>query len=237
MKSSASESKNKSLSPEAEFSEKLTFRDYLIASEQKANKPLPTWRLIAPLLIQAGLIMAVPAQALYTDVAGKTVILQTVPVNPNDVQQGNSLALDYNISRTGTLRRLPGWETLVSKGRGSGRRLPDGTNVYVILQEQFSSGRGVPRAWRPVRVTSSRPSSLRANQVALKGVYEDGFVNYGLEKYYIPENQRQQINNDIRQAQRTRRGRQSPIVVKAKVDPQGNAVPISMWVRDRNYRF
>jgi uncharacterized membrane-anchored protein len=237
MKSSASESKNKSSSPEAEFSEKLTFRDYLIASEQKANKPLPTWRLIAPLLIQAGLIMAVPAQALYTDMTGKTVILQTVPVNPNDVQQGNSLALDYNISRTGTLRRLPGWETLVNKGRGSGRRLPDGTNVYVILQEQISSGRGVPRAWRPVRVTGDRPTSLRANQVALKGVYQDGFVNYGLEKYYIPENQRQQINNDIRQAQRTRRGRQSPIVVKAKVDPQGNAVPISMWVRDRNYRF
>jgi len=237
MKSSASESKDKSLSPEAEFSEKLTFRDYLIASEQKANKPLPTWRLIAPLLVQAGLIMAVPVQALYTDVAGKTVILQAVPVNPNNVQQGNSLELDYNISRTATLRRLPGWETLLSKGRGSGRRLPNGTNVYVILQEQFSSGRGVPRAWRPIRVTSSRPTSLRANQVALKGVYEDGFVNYGLEKYYIPENQRQQINNDIRQTRRIRRGQQSPIVVKAKVDPQGNAVPISMWVRDRNYRF
>ncbi|NDJ24804.1 membrane-anchored protein [Nostoc sp. B(2019)] len=237
MKSSASESKNKSLSPEAEFSEKLTFRDYLIASEQKSNKPLPIWRLIAPLLIQTGLIMAVPAQALYTDMTGKTVILQTAPVNLNNVQQSNSLALDYNISRTATLRRLPGWETLVSKGRGSGRRLPDGTNIYVILQEQFSSGGGVPRAWRPVRVTGDRPSSLRANQAALKGVYEDGFVNYGLETYYIPENQRQQINNDIRQAQRNRRGQRPPIVVKAKVDPQGNAVPISMWVRDRNYRF
>ncbi|MBE9036832.1 GDYXXLXY domain-containing protein [aff. Roholtiella sp. LEGE 12411] len=237
MKSSASESKNNSLSPEAEFSEKLTFRDYLIASEQKSNKPLPIWRLVVPLLIQTGLIMAVPAQALYTDMTGKTVILQTVPVNSNNVQQGNSLALDYNISRTANLRRLPGWETLVSKGRGSGRRLPDGTNIYVILQEQLFSGSGVPRAWRPVRVTGDRPTSIRANQAALKGVYQDGFVNYGLETYYIPENQRQQINNDIRQAQRTRRGQQPPIVVKAKVDPQGNAVPISMWVRDRNYRF
>jgi uncharacterized membrane-anchored protein len=236
MTSNSSESKNKALSPEAEFSNKVTFRDYLITTEQKSNKPLPFWRLLAPLAIQTGLIMAVPAQAFYTDMTGKTVILQTVPVNPNDVLEGNSLALDYNISRTANLSRLPGWQTLVSKGRGSGRRLPDGTNVYVTLQEQISSGRGVPRAWRPLRVSSDRPTSLRANQVALRGVYQDGSVNYGLEKYYIPENQRQQITNDL-QAQRARRGQVPPIVVKAKVDPQGKAVPISMWVRDRNYRF
>ncbi|MEH1970262.1 GDYXXLXY domain-containing protein [Nostoc sp.] len=236
MTNSSSESKNKPLSPEAEFSSKVTFRDYLIATEQKSNKSLPFWRLLAPLALQTGLIMAVPAQALYTDVTGKTVILQTVPVDPNNVLEGNTLALDYNISRTANLSRLPGWQTLVSKGRGSGRRLPEGTNIYVILQEQLSSGRGVPRAWRPLRVTSDRPTTLRANQVALKGVYEDGSVNYGLETYYIPENQRQQIRNDL-QAQRARRGQVPPIVVKAKVDPQGKAVPVSMWVRDRNYRF
>lgn len=236
MTNSSSESKNKPLSPEAEFSNKVTFRDYLIATEQKSNKPLPFWRLIVPLAVQTGLIMAVPAQALYTDVAGKTVILQTIPVNPNDVLNGNTLALDYNISRTANLSRLPGWQTLVSKGRGSGRRLPEGTNIYVILQEQLSFGRGVPRAWRPLRVTSDRPTTLRANQVGLKGVYQNGSVNYGLETYYIKENQRRQIPNDL-QAQRARRGQLPPIVVKAKVDPQGKAVPVSMWVRDRNYRF
>ncbi len=236
MTNSSSESKNKPLSPEAEFSNKVTFRDYLIATEQKSNKPLPLWRLLVPLAMQTGLIMAVPAQALYTDMTGKTVILQTVPVNPNDVLEGNTLALDYNISRTANLSRLAGWQTIVSKGRGSGRRLPEGTNVYVILQEQLSSGRGVPRAWRPLRVSSDRPRTLRANQVALKGVYQDGSVNYGLETYYIPENQRQQIRNDL-QAQRARRGQLPPIVVKVKVDPQGKAVPVSMWVRDRNYRF
>ncbi len=236
MTNSSSEPKNKLLSPEAEFSNKVTFRDYLIATEQKSNKPLPFWRLIVPLAVQTGLIMAVPAQALYTDVAGKTVILQTVPVNPNDVLNGNTLALDYNISRTANLSRLPGWQTLVSKGRGSGRRLPEGTNIYVILQEQLSFGNGVPRAWRPLRVSSDRPTTLRANQVGLKGVYQNGSVNYGLETYYIKENQRRQITNDL-QAQRARRGQLPPIVVKAKVDPQGKAVPVSMWVRDRNYRF
>jgi hypothetical protein len=51
MKNDFPESK-KTSTPEMQFSEKLTFRDYLIATEQKANKPLPIWRLIAPLLVQ-----------------------------------------------------------------------------------------------------------------------------------------------------------------------------------------
>jgi uncharacterized membrane-anchored protein len=231
---------NKSLSPEKEFSEKLTFKDYLRATEQKSNKPLPLARLIIPLLAQIGLILAVPTQALYTDVTGKTVILQTVPVDPNNVLDGYALSLDYNISRLSNLRRLPGWADWVRRNSVRNRQVAQGSTLYLILQEQLqqqSFGRGVPRAWRPIRVSSNRPANLRANQVALKGTYQDGAINYGLENYYIPEDQRQQINNDIIQAQRTRDGKLPPIIVKVKVDPQGNAVPVSMWVRDRNYRF
>ncbi|BAY09780.1 GDYXXLXY domain-containing protein [Calothrix sp. NIES-2098] len=238
-KSSTSESsKSKGgLSPEAEFSGKLTFKDYLIATEQKANKPLPFWRLLVPLALQTGLIMAVPTQALYTDVAGKTVILQSAPVDPDDVRQNYALNLDYNISRISTLRRLPGWEELLRQNRGRNRQLAQGTNLYVTLQERESYGRGVPRAWRLVRVSGRRPTNLANDRVALKGVYRDGFVNYGVERYYIPDEQRERISRDISRALESREGRRQPIAVKVKVDPQGNAVPISLWVGDRNYRF
>ncbi|BAY23359.1 hypothetical protein NIES2100_31240 [Calothrix sp. NIES-2100] len=247
MKSNSSES-NKSttsessksqggLSPEAEFSGKLTFRDYLIATEQKANKPLPFWRLLVPLALQTGLIMAVPTQAFYTDVAGKTVILQSAAVDADDVQQNYALNLDYNISRVSTLRRLPGWEELLRQNRGRNRQLAQGTNLYVTLQERETFGRGVPRAWRLVRVSSNRPTNLPNDQVALKGVYRDGLVNYGVETYYIPQEQRERISRDISRTLESREGQRQPIAVKVKVDPQGNAVPISLWVGDRNYRF
>ncbi|BAZ30846.1 hypothetical protein NIES4074_33130 [Cylindrospermum sp. NIES-4074] len=228
---------NKSISPEKEFSQKLTFRDYLIASESKSNKPFPISRLIAPLLVQIGLILAVPAQALYTDLTGKTVILQTLPVNPYDVLRGYALNLNYNISRTTTLRRLPGWREWVRRNTLRNRQIAAGSSLYLILQEQQSFNRGVPRAWRPVRVTSDRPNTLPNNQVALKGVYQEGTFNYGLENYIIPEDQRQQISDDLLQAQQSREGRLPPIVVRVKVDPQGKAVPVSIRVRDRNYRF
>ncbi|MBK1987257.1 GDYXXLXY domain-containing protein [Sphaerospermopsis aphanizomenoides BCCUSP55] len=231
----------KTLTPEKEFSEKLTFRDYLIATEQKANQPLPIWRLIAPLMAQVGLILAVPTQAMYTEVTGKTVVLQTLPAYSNNVLQGSSLSLDYNISRTETLRRLPGWRDWVRQNSLRNGQINPGSSLYLILQEQQSFNRdfdrGIPPAWRPMRVSSNLPMYLPNNQVALKGNYQDGLINYGLENYYISEEQRQQINNNLSQAQQNRDGRRTPIVVKVKVDPQGNAVPTSMWIGDRNYRF
>ncbi|CEJ44025.1 GDYXXLXY domain-containing protein [Umezakia ovalisporum] len=253
MRSDSSESSgNKSfrtLSPELEFSEKLTFRDYLIATEEKANRPLPLWRLLIPLLIQTGIILAVPTQAMYTNFTGRDVILQTLAQDPNNFVQDFYLRLEYNISRVENLRELPGWDDLLRVNKGRNRRLLSGTNLYLILQEQQNlSNRGVPRAWKPVRVSSNLPQSLPRNQVALKGVYQDNAVIYGIETYYLPQEQRQQISNDILQSvqlTRKNRGRQiQPITVRVKVDPQGNAVPVSLWVRngktfpmDRNYRF
>ncbi len=243
MKSDFPESK-KTLTPEMEFSENLKFRDYLMATEQKANKPLPIWRLIAPLLVQVGLILAVPSQAMYTDMTGKTVILQTVPINPNDVVRGSSLNLDYNISRPETLRRLPGWNDWLRRNSRRGRQISQGSILYLILQERQSFNRNELQSWQPVRISSNRPVSLANNQVALKGNYQDGLVNYGLENYFIPEEQRQQINEDISQVQENRNGGQQPILVRVKVDPQGNAVPTGLSIRDssgergyRNYRF
>jgi uncharacterized membrane-anchored protein len=227
----------KTLTPEMEFSEKLTFRDYLIATEQKANKPLPVWRLIAPLLFQVGLIMAVPLQAMYTDVTGKMVVLQTTPVEANDVLRGSSLNLDYNISRPETLRRLPGWNNWLRRNSRRGRQIIQGSTLYLILQERRSFDRNELQSWRPIRVSNNRPVYLSNNQVALKGNYQDGLINYGLENYFITDEQRREINNDLAQIQESRNGREEPILVRVKVDPQGNAVPMGLSIRDRNYRF
>lgn len=232
-----SSEKNKILTPEKEFSEKLTFRDYLTATEQKANQPLPIWRLIAPLAVQIGLILAVPTQAVYTEMTGKTVILNTLPEYSNNIIQGSSVSFDYNISRTDTLRRLPGWGDWVRENSIRNGRINQGSPLYLVLEERENYNGGVPPAWRPVRVSSDRPIYLPNDQVALKGNYQDGFINYGLENYFVSEEQRRQINNDLSRLQSNRNRNRRPITVKVKVDPQGNAVPTSMWIGDRNYRF
>jgi uncharacterized membrane-anchored protein len=105
------------------------------------------------------------------------------------------------------------------------------------LQERRSFDRNELQSWRPIRVSNNRPVYLSNNQVALKGNYQDGLINYGLENYFITDEQRREINNDLAQIQESRNGREEPILVRVKVDPQGNAVPMGLSIRDRNYRF
>ncbi|MDJ0616501.1 MAG: GDYXXLXY domain-containing protein [Calothrix sp. MO_192.B10] len=211
-----------------------------VISAQPSTKPLAIWRFVLPLLIQTGMILAIPAQAVYTHITGKTAILQTIPVDPYDLLRGYYVTLNYDISRLDNLKKLPGWEELVKQYpsvKNQYPNLPQGTKLYVTLQGEKPTGDGIPPAWKPVQISLKRPSSLGENQVVLSGKSKYSSISYGLETYYIPEDQRVEINKDISQAQRVKPGQKQPIVVEVKVDTQGHAVPISMWVRDRKYRF
>ena len=206
----------------------------LLQGKQSQLPHLPIWRLWVPLLLQTGLILASPAQPFYTQITGKTVILQTAPVDPYDPIRGYSQTLSYDISRVENLHRLLGWKEL-SKGSKQNNYLPSGTTFYVILEAPVANESQPPKPWKPVGVKSNRPTSLPANQIALKGKSTGNSIEYGLETYYMPESRRDEINQDINQ---TQRGRQpQSFVVEVKVDTQGRAVPISLWVSKRNYRF
>ena len=237
-------------------------------STSDSPPPTPIWRFWVPLLFQTALILAVPAQSAYTQLTGKTVILQTVPVDPYELLRGYSQTLRYDISLQDNLRKLPGWKEL-PKQPTNGKELTlikPGTRVYVILQAAAipnpSPSTQLPQAWKPIALGRNFPSQLPQNQVALKGVAEYGFIWYGLETYYIPEDQREQINADLRKA-RSDNSTQSqspqilqpaepslpqqfpPVVMEIKVNARGESVPVSLWARlkqgskhqVRNYRF
>ncbi|MBE9190254.1 GDYXXLXY domain-containing protein [Gloeocapsopsis crepidinum LEGE 06123] len=207
-----------------------------VLKPQRLPGKLPFWRLWLPLLFQTGIILAAPAQPFYTQLTGKTAILQTVPVDPYDPLRGYSQTLSYDISQINNLQRLPGWQELTQQqtSESSVNDVPVGTNLYVIL-EAPTSNTTPPPAWKPVRVSRDRPQNLAANQVAIKGKFTGNSIAYGLETYYMPEAQRDEINQSISQAQRDQQ--QRSLVVEVKVDTQGRAVPISFWVNQRNYRF
>ncbi|PIG91769.1 GDYXXLXY domain-containing protein [Gloeocapsopsis sp. IPPAS B-1203] len=204
-----------------------------VLKPQQLPGRLPFWRLWLPLLFQTGIILAAPAQPFYTQLTGKTAILQTVPVDPYDPLRGYSQTLSYDISQVNNLQELPGWQELTQHNNEPAvNDVPAGTNLYVTL-EAPTSNTTPPSAWIPVRVSRDRPQNLTANQVAIKGKVTGNSIVYGLETYYMPEAQRDDINQSIAQAQRD----QQRFVVEVKVDNQGRAVPISLWVDRRNYRF
>jgi len=196
------------------------------------------WTVLA---LQIVLILAVPAQAFYTQMNGRSLVLQTAPVDPYNLFQGYSVTLGYDISNVQNLSKLPGWKDIEAKRKANPERSPMGfdeaasTEFYVILEAPGNANNRPPKPWKAVAIAGSRPNNLPANQIALRGSDRQGRIRYGLETYFIPEDQRDDINQQINQAQ----GESSKpaFVVEAKVGADGNAVPIAIWLRDKRHQY
>ncbi|MGP1386994.1 MAG: GDYXXLXY domain-containing protein [Thainema sp.] len=198
------------------------------------------------LAVQTLLILLLPIQSARTYFTGETVILQTAPVDPYDIMRGYYVTLGYDISRADELRSLPGWEQFEPEStdyrmRSRFAQADKTPYIYVVLEQPQpseqaeSSDSQPPAAWEPVRVSATLPSDLAANQVALRGKLQYGWIRYGLESYYIPEDQRLQINAEISDIQWQNQSK--GFVVEVRVNDQGDAVPTSLWVGETVYKF
>ncbi len=186
--------------------------------------PRSGWWFWLPLLFQTGLILAVPAQDAYTYATGKPVTLQTAPVDPYDLLRGYSQTLGYEISNADQLKKLPGGALTSQYSR----------DFYLVLEAPTATTQP-PKPWKAIQLSATRPENLPPNQVALQGkINQYGQISYGLETYYMPEDQRNQLNTEIRE---TQQNQPQAFVVEVKVDRNGNAIPISLWVKDQRYRF
>ena len=99
---------------------------------------------------------------------GKTVVLQTVPVDPRDIFRGDYVILSYEIS---TLRYIPGIRTV-----------EEGYDASVRLEPRDD-------AWEAVEVARVPPEDW---DIFITGkvvdVQSDGVsMEYGIEAYFVPE--------------------------------------------------
>lgn len=195
-------------------------------NSQQKNK-ISWWQFVLPFTVQLLIILAIPSQSLYTYAFGKTVTIQTIPVDPYDLLRGYSQTLRYDIiSNWNQLKKLPG-----------GQDLNETETFYVTLQAPEFLNKQPPLPWTAIAVSNEKPDNLPDNQIAIAGNTEGyrGAV-YGLETYYMPENDRQKINQEIRDLQRQPNGK-IPFVVEVKIDSRGKAIPVSLWIGDRRYQF
>ena len=199
------------------------------------------WAIALPLLIQTGLIIAVPFHAAIANLAGQTVILRTVPVDPYDPFRGYYTTLQYDISQRGVLSTLDGWEAIQSDLEPSttNKLLRPGRNFFVVLAEPVDDDptdtMPISDAWQPIAVSRQRPSDLPNNQIAVKGTYRSDRIVYGMERYYLPEAERLELESRIRQAQTPES--QPRLFVEVRIGPFGKAVPIALWLQDERIEF
>lgn len=199
---------------------------------QQKPRGLSQWRFWLPLLFQGFLILAVPARDAHTVITGTPVVLQTAPVDPYDMLRGYYQTLSYEISQRHRLQELPGGNELFNTPLYGDRHF----DFYVILEEpsEVAAPGERPLPWVPVAVSAERPDDLASNQIALRGQHRNWQILYGLERYYMPEDQRNDINNRISQIQMEE---PESFVVQVKVSNGAHAVPISLWVGEENYEF
>jgi uncharacterized membrane-anchored protein len=199
------------------------------------TRQLPSWKLWIPLLFQTAIVLGIPAQSFYTSVTGKNIILKTAPVDPYDFLRGYSQTLNYEVSNASNLEKLPGWQQIAPDNRNRYSR--EKSEIYLILEPPKPTAKPPiqPQPWHALKVSNTLPKSLPDGQVALRGTLNYSRIQYGLERYYMPEAKRDQINEEISQARWGRKPQ--PIVVEVKVDSQGKSVIDSFWIGDRHYRF
>ncbi len=205
--------------------------------------PNPRFFWIA-FVIQILMMIGVPAQAIYTQLTGQSVILKTIPVDPYDPMRGYSTTLRYDISDVKLLKTLPGWKDLPTVEDNSRnyekpkqprpRILKPGSTIYVTLeQDRSTKSSTILQPWKATAISAKLPAQRSPEKVILKGVvnsssFSSQFVDYGLETYYMPEDRRNEVNQAIRDRK---------AVAEIKVDAQGRGVPLKLRVGDREFEF
>ena len=215
-----------------------------------ASPPLPTaaprriypWGFWLPLALQTVAVLLTPIQASLLLARGESVVLQTAPVDPYDLFRGYYVTLSYNISDLNQLALLSGWSAIQSQQPNQDRPWHNpGVPFYIVLEAPAEASTP-PAPWTAVRIEGDRPTGLPSNQVALQGIYRGNQVIYGLERYYIPEDQRVDINNRIQTLQRpldpTAPPPPSSFVVQVKVGTQtGDAILEGLWLGETFLQF
>ena len=133
---------------------------------------------------------------------GKTVLLETVPVDPRDFLRGDYVILRYKIS-TLDLQQIQ------SEKSNFGR----GERIYVRLEPK-------ERFWEATAVRIKKPVS--ENRIYIKAKVKYCYnkkleLNYGIESYFVPEGEGKDIEKNMR-------GNKSSVEVEALVDTSGNAI-------------
>lgn len=187
--------------------------------------PIPQRNFWVAMGAQFALLSTIAAPAIYTLNTGTTVFLQTAPVDPYDLLRGYYQILNYDISDRAKLTKLPGGEILKD-----GKSKPG--EFFVTLALPSTPGKQVAQ---PIAVSATKPTNLPTGQIAIQGTNTNraswrNDLSYGIEKFYMPESQKDTVNTEIGRNPRK-------LQVEVKIDSNGHTVPVSLWVGDKSYRF
>lgn len=171
---------------------------------------------ILAVLIQLVILASVPAKKYYTLNTGTTVTLKPIAYDPYDILSGYYLRLNYDISMRGVhrprridrgddqppLTELEKDFLNLDRGRVYGVLVPDSESEFYKLDS----------------LSNDTPEEMTEEAVLIKGFKPSDYrgIEWGVEKYYVPETQRKRLDKKFRENMENSK-------VYVKVDKFGNA--------------
>ena len=175
---------------------------------------------IAAVVAQLAILAWSPLEKCLIRAEGTVIVLRTRPVDPYDVLSGYYMTLSFEISEPAGLE-----DAGVAKGE----------TVFTTL------ARGDDDVWNAIGVSNALPDDLAEGQVAFKGRYMDIWrwsVIYGIERYYVPEAMRAEIEEAMRaEIEEAIRAQEQQILVEVAVDEDGDSSLLRLRVGDKVYEY
>lgn len=177
------------------------------------------WLFAAAVLLQVLALLGIGARHTYTLQTGRTVTLETVPVDPWELFRGQYVSLNYKISQL-EFNQVP----------MNGAPYKRGQTVWVTLRQ------GEPY-WTAVLVSDRRPETA-GNEIALQGMVQWWTaelppggrailqLRYGIEQFFVPEGEGPKLED-----------RRLQIAVEAAVDRFGRAALKRVFVDGKEIRW
>ena len=162
-------------------------------------------------ILQAGILAAVPARQIHARMTGKLITIKTAPVDPYNFLSGYHVILGFEIStppKTQETQIQTAWD------------MP----VFVVLKERPD------KIWEIDSVQKEWPKDVPTDQVVIRGKTDNRRIRYGIEHYFIPETDRRQIEQDFRE-------NRTESYAQVKVDRFGNAALVGLKIRDKLYEY
>jgi len=107
----------------------------------------------------------------------KTILLETMPVDPRDYLSGNYFTLSYAIRMSGKFQEN-------RKNRNFGNK-----SIFAVLKKQGNY-------YVPDYISLDKPEKVRGDQAVIKGQMNGWDISYGIEKYFINENTKTPARSD-----------------------------------------
>lgn len=189
----------------------------------------------AAVLLQALIVALVPAGKYVALSSGQPLLLKLAPVDPYSMMSGYYADLSFEVSRLDFFKDPPALEP--------------GQTVYALVEK------GQDGAWHPVSLSLAKPFGLLPQQAFLRGTWgtsRGGRITYGIEAFFIPEEDREELDKamglrwDWRPpppppkvgppAPEPARPPPPPSYAEVKVDSGGRVALVALRVGDRRFK-